>query len=155
VEIDITNNIGTVKLLKTLQKGRILIVLSKKNFRIRWYDDFVRIIRSVSKYLVDIKSIKTSLTFVLTQELDAKTLLERLEEFDREVKARNSENWNQNEKEFIGFMMYKLRNLETSNQILNPSTHNFKILVQSILQISEKENIGKYIDTSFSKKAEE
>ena len=69
VEIDITNNIGTVKLLKTLAKGRILIVLSLKNFRDRWFSDFVRIIRSVSKYLIDIESIKRSVSFILTKGL--------------------------------------------------------------------------------------
>jgi hypothetical protein len=37
VEIDITNNMGTVKLIRTLGKGRIVIVLSRNNFRDRWY----------------------------------------------------------------------------------------------------------------------
>jgi hypothetical protein len=94
-----------IKILNTLKKGRILIVLSNESFRSRGYNDLVGIIRSVSKYLLDIKSIKKSLTFVLTQELDAKTRLERLEEFYQEIQTRYSENWNKNEKEFIGFMM--------------------------------------------------
>jgi hypothetical protein len=74
-EIDITNNIGTVKLLKTLKEGRILIVLSMKNFRDRWYSDFVRIIRSLSKYLTDIEEIKRSITFILTKGLTKQLLL--------------------------------------------------------------------------------
>jgi hypothetical protein len=87
-----------IKILNALKKGRILIVLSNESFRPRGYNDFVGIIRSISKYLLDIKSIKASLTFVLTQELDAKTRLERLDEFDQEIQTRYSENWNQNEK---------------------------------------------------------
>jgi hypothetical protein len=70
--MEITNNIGTVKLLKTLQKGRIVIVLSRKTFGDRWYLGFLMIIRNVSKYLVDIEYIKKSITFVLTKELDAR-----------------------------------------------------------------------------------
>jgi hypothetical protein len=69
VEIDITNNMGTVKLLKTLGKGRIAIVLSRNNFRDRWYSDFVRIIRGLSKYLTNFDDIKNSVTFILTKGL--------------------------------------------------------------------------------------
>ncbi len=122
-----------IKILNTLKKGRILIVLSNESFRSRGYNDLVGIIRSISKYLLDIKSIKKSLTFVLTQELDAKTRLKRLDEFDQEIQTRYSENWNQNEKEFIGFMMEKMRELKTENQIENPNSHEFKGLVKKIL----------------------
>jgi len=61
-------------LLRTLKKGRILIVLSMKNFRDRWYSDFVRIIKNISKYLIDVKTIKRSTTFVLTKGLTSKQL---------------------------------------------------------------------------------
>jgi len=54
-----------------------LIVLSLKNFRDRWYSDFVRIIRGVSRYLIDINTIKRSVTFILTKGLNKQMLVQQ------------------------------------------------------------------------------
>ncbi len=52
-------------------------------------------------------------------------------------------------------MKSRFKNLHSSHEIANPSSHNFEELVEHILKIDEAEQIGKYIDTSFSEKAEE
>ncbi len=52
-------------------------------------------------------------------------------------------------------MKNRFKKLNSSHEVINPSTHNFEELVEEILEIDETEQIGKYIDTSFSQKAEE
>lgn len=74
VEIDITNNLGTVKLLKTLGRGRIVIAISLNDFNNRWFDGFKRLIKNVSKYFTDIAALGRSITFVLTRGLTAERL---------------------------------------------------------------------------------
>ncbi len=50
-EIDITNNIATVKMLKSLSSARFVIGLSEKQFGDRWYDNIKKIIKSIAKYI--------------------------------------------------------------------------------------------------------
>jgi hypothetical protein len=111
-----------------LSKGRILIVLSKNNFGDRWYSGFVRIIRSISKYLTDIESIKRSVTFVLTKGLKRELLLSQFLEF-KNSEWYPEENWGKNEKQLIGLIESRMQQLPKENEILDPSQHCFEELV--------------------------
>ncbi len=71
-EIDITNNIATVKLLKSLNSAKIVIGLSWKQFGDRWYDGLKKLIKGVSRYLVNVDEFRNSINLVLSKGLTIK-----------------------------------------------------------------------------------
>lgn len=74
-EIDITNNIATVKMLKSLNSARVVIGLSEKQFGDRWYEGFKKLIKGISKYLIKIDDFCNSIVFVLSKGLTIEKLV--------------------------------------------------------------------------------
>jgi hypothetical protein len=73
-EIDITNNIATVKMLKSLSSARIVVGLSEKQFGDRWYDGIKKIIRGIAKYITEVQCFSKNFTFVLSKGLTIEKL---------------------------------------------------------------------------------
>ena len=82
--MDITNNLATKNLIKTLSSARILIVLPQEQFYgARQLKNYLAFIKLFAAYFFNVNYFESSLDIVLTKGLTAKSLLKTIEDIER------------------------------------------------------------------------
>ncbi len=112
--MDITNNLATKNLIRTLNKARILIVIAKEQFDgTRLLDNYKKFIKLFAAYFFNVNKFKDSINIILTKGLTAKSILKKIEEIEITNTFKNT-SWSTNEKNFKDILKDKLEEIKNS-----------------------------------------